>query len=417
MPLRGKGKRKKSQSPNSGRVDKTKKLKVNNKLPLNASQVSLAAPTTSQARPATRLAVSQPLPVTPTPIPHTITQDPAPEKTVKPVFVNAGILVIRNVIQKLKFAAKPLLKVRGNASTQVLCYSIDDKKILIAKLRSEQIGFHTFTDASDKPTYFLLKGFYHASCAELLSTLQASKVPATKVTDFIRNDNYVIYLVHVDKAVNVNMLNHSYKHVDGIVVRWDVLRKSNKKITQCFKCQSWGHSADNCGYIPRCVKCSDSHAKGECPRTTRVGDPTCCNCGGPHASNHRGCPAYKQHLEKIKSRAKKPSTVPHRNPVPLNSSSHFPSLDTQQSRPSSIVDNPSQSVSFARILSDSNSSVNSFAKLSQAQAKLNSIPNINETINVFVKMVDELSLCTDQSSQLNILLKYTTSFSLSNNGS
>lgn len=110
-----------------------------------------------------------------------------------------------------------------------------------------QIGFHTFTDTSEKPTYFLLKGFYLASCAELLAILKESKVPASKVTDFIRNDNYVIFLVHVDKSVNVNMLNHSHKYVDGIVVKWDVMRKSNKKVTQCFKCQSWGHSADNCG--------------------------------------------------------------------------------------------------------------------------------------------------------------------------
>lgn len=164
------------------------------------------------------------------------------------------------------------------------------------------------------------------------------------------------------------------------------------------------------------MKCSESHAKGSCTRTNRIGDPTCCNCGGPHASNHRGCPTYKQHLEKIKARSKKPLTVPHQDPVPLSSSSHFPRLSSQQPTASSIAANPSP-VSFARILSDSNNSVNSFTKLTQAQAKLNSLPNINETIDIFVKMVDELSQCRDQSGQLNILLKYTTSFSLFNNGS
>ena len=412
---KGRGKRKNSASPNSGSVAKLKHAKVTINSSANTSQVPVAAPMSSQSRPAS----SQSRPIPPQSTPNAASQDPVVGKTVKPVFVNSGIQVIRNVLKSVHFAAKPLLKVRGSSSTQVLCFSTDDKKNLVAKLRSDQIGFHTFTDAADKPAYFLLKGFYHASCAELLSILQESNVPAIKVTDFIRNDNNVIYIVHVDKSVNVNMLNHSHKCVDGIVVKWDVLRKSNKKVTQCYHCQSWGHSANNCGYIPRCVKCSEPHAIGSCSRVSRDGDPTCCNCGGSHASNHRGCPAYKEHLEKIKARSKKPSsTLLQRDPVPLSSLSHFPSLGTQKSSSRNNASNSSQSVSFSQVLSESNGhNSNVFTKLNNAQAKLNSLPNFNETIEVFVRMVDELSACSDQKGQLLILLKYTSTFSFTNNGS
>jgi hypothetical protein len=341
------------------------------------------------------------------------------------VFVNVGLQVIRNVLQSVQFSSKPLLKVRGSNSTQVLCSTVGDKKNLIRKLQSELIGFHTFTDPVDKPNYFILKGFYQATCEEVKSLLQSAAVPASKVTYFIRNDNYVMYLVHFDKTVNVNLLNHSHKLVDGIVVKWDVLRKSNKKVTQCFKCQQWGHSSINCGYTPKCVKCSESHAVGSCPRTTRDGDPSCCNCGGAHSSNHRGCPMYKKHLEKIQARSKKQSAAnSRRDPAPLFSSSDFPQLSSHKSTAStsSHVNTPnndiaSQSVSFSRILNESNNSFNAFTKLSQAQAKLNSLPNINETIDIFVKMVDELYACNDQSGHLKILLKYTTSFLFANNDS
>ena len=414
MQTRSKTKRKKSNSPNSGRVSKPKKVKVDIIPAANTSQVFMAAPPSTQSIPST----SQSSPAMSKSIPTTSAQNPVVGKTVKPVFVKSSFQVIRNVIQSVQFASKPLLKVRGSSSMQVLCSSVDDKKNLIAKLQSQQIGYHTFTDQADKPTYFLLKGFYQAPCEEVLSLLKAAAVPAIKVTDFIRNDNYVIFLAHFDKSINLNLLNHSHKHVDGIVVKWDVLRKSNKKVTQCFRCQQWGHSAVNCGLTPRCVKCNEAHEKGSCPRTTRDGDPTCCNCGGPHASNHRGCPAYKQHLEKIKARSKKPpTTVSQRNPLPLNSMSHFPRLNTQEdpAPSSSAVVNTSQSVSFARTLSESNNSV--FTKLTQAQAKLNSLPNINETIDIFIRMVDELGACNDQKGQLNILIKYTSSFSTTNNGS
>ena len=422
MQTRAKSKRKKSSSPNSGRVIKPKKAKVNINPVANNPQVFVTAPTTQQSLPATsqsRPATSQSSPGTSQSVPTTPNQNPVAGKTIKPVFVQSGFQVIRNVIQSVQFSSKPLLKVRGSNSTQVLCCSVDDKKKLIAKLQSEQIGYHTFTDQADKPTYFLLKGFYQAPCVEVLSMLQAAAVPAKKVTDFIRNDNFVIYLAPFDKSININLLNHSHKHVDGIVVKWDVLRKSNKKVTQCFRCQQWGHSAVNCGLTPRCVKCNEAHDKGACPRTTREGDPTCCNCGGPHASNHRGCPVYKQHLEKIKARSKKPSTtVLQRDPVPLDSMSHFPRLSTQQNPVSTSRAgvNTSQSVSFASKFSESNNSVDIFTKLTQAQDKLKSLPNINKTIDIFIRMVDELSACNDQNGQINILIKYT-SFSKTSNGS
>jgi hypothetical protein len=375
------------------------------------SQASLSAPAKSK----TSASPSQQPPATPN-------QVPVPGKTVKPVFANVNIQTIKNVLQSIQFVSKPLCKVRGSNSTQILCQSTEDKRKLIAKLQSQQIGFHTFTDPADKPTYFLLKGFYHATCDETLAALQASSVPAIKVTDFIRNDNYVIYLVHFDKSINVNLLNHSHKYVDDIVVKWDLMKKSNKKVTQCFRCQQWGHSSINCGFPARCVKCSETHDKGSCPRTSREGDPTCCNCGGPHTSSHRGCPAYKKHLEKLQARSKKPAAVAivHRSPAPINSSTHFPHLGTQQVPASSSSNfNPSQSVSFARTLSESNNNNhnNAFKKLSLAQAKLNALPNINETIDIFVKMVDELSTCNDQKGQLAILLQYSTSFSFPNNDS
>ena len=420
MVVRGKGnggKRKNSVSPNSKNVKKSKQAKVINKPQATNSQVSSIAPSTSQSPSVS----SQSRPIPPQSTHVAASQDPVIGKTVKPVFIKAGIEAIQNVIQSIRFATKPLLKIRGSSSTQVLCFSIDDKKILINKLRSEKIGFHSFTDAADKPAYFLLKGFYHKPCPVVLSMLQESNVPAVKVTDFIRNDDNVIYIVHVDKSVNLNTLNHSHKYVANVVVKWDVLRKTNKKVTQCYRCQSWGHSANNCGYIPRCVKCSESHELGSCSRTSRIGDPTCCNCGGPHASNHRGCPVYKEHLEKVKARTKKPpAVIQHRVPVPLSSTSHFPRLGTQISAaPSiSIASSSSPSVSFAQVLSESNShSSDIFTKLNQAQAKLNSLPNFNETIDVFVRMVDELSACSDQKGQLLILLKYTSTFSFANNGS
>lgn len=392
-------KRTKSKSPPKVGNSNSKKPKNDSSHTPVQKQSSSSASTSSQV----------PLNVT--------SQDPANGKFVKPVFVKSNFQVVKNVLQSVPFTSKPLCKVRGTNSTQVLCFNVEDKKKLINKLQSQNIGFHTFTDAVDKPNYFLMKGFYDASCNDALTALQSSAVPAVKVTDFIRNHNYVFFLVHFDKSVNVQLLNHSHKYVDGIVVKWEVLKKANKKPIQCYRCQSWGHASINCGLPERCVKCSGTHEKGSCPRTSREGDPSCCNCGGSHSSNHRGCPTYKQHLEKIKVRSNRQSpAVIYRSPANENYDSQFPQLG---SHAAPTINSQVGNLNFARTLRDPvvSQSNNAFIKLTQAQAKLNSIPNINESINVFVRMVDELSACNDQQGHLNILLKYCSSFNNTSNES
>ena len=160
------------------------------------------------------------------------------------------------------------------------------------------------------------------------------------------------------------------------------------------------------------MKCSTNHEQGECLRTSREGDPSCCNCGGNHPANFRGCPAYLQHIEKMKSRSRKfldhTQAPVQRVPVPLSSSQHFPSLISQVEPVSGHISHSSH-VSFAQSLKESNFSSNLFDKLSKAQQKFSSLPDINESVNLFVAMVDELSNCNDHKGRCSIFIKYCTS--------
>jgi hypothetical protein len=385
-----------SNSPTPKNQANVKKVKSN-------SQATLPIPSSSQ---------QQSTQQQPTQAAHS-SQVPA-SKPVKPIFVNESLQVVRNVLLSLQFSSRPLCKVRGPKSTQVSCFDINDKKKLIEKFKLQSIGFHTFSEPSEKLRCFVLKGFYNASCDELLNVLKSSSVPAIKVSDLIRKDDFVIFLVHFADVINVNFLNHNYHVIDDIVVKWENLKRSSNKVTQCFNCQKYGHSSLSCGYPPRCVKCDISHPKGACTRTSREGDPKCCNCGGNHSANHRKCPVYIQHLEKIKSRPSKSQVTVHQSSPSLTSSQQFPAL----SQSSGSGQNPHifNSVSFSQKVKDSSQVNNIFTKLSHAQNKLSSLPQINETIDIFVKMVDELSLCNDHKGRLLILTKYSIQDSLPRNG-
>ena len=60
-------------------------------------------------------------------------------------------------------------------------------------------------------------------------------------------------------------------------------------IRQCYHCQGFGHSAQNCSKQPVCLICGESQSRKECTKT----QPKCGNCKGPHVASYKGYPYYK----------------------------------------------------------------------------------------------------------------------------
>ena len=64
-------------------------------------------------------------------------------------------------------------------------------------------------------------------------------------------------------------------------------------VTQCFNCQSFGHSAKNCRSKQKCLICSESHFHKGC-HNKEARKHKCANCKGPHVASYKGCPEYKK---------------------------------------------------------------------------------------------------------------------------
>lgn len=65
---------------------------------------------------------------------------------------------------------------------------------------------------------------------------------------------------------------------------------SQFRITQCFKCQAYGHIATNCRKADTCGHCALSHRTQAC---TRSGEPKCANCNRRHAAWSGECSVRK----------------------------------------------------------------------------------------------------------------------------
>lgn len=70
-------------------------------------------------------------------------------------------------------------------------------------------------------------------------------------------------------------------------------------VTQCHRCQKFGHTRNYCHRPFACVKCAGNHPSTTC--TITKSSLKCANCKGKHTANYLGCPAYKKATKLIRA--------------------------------------------------------------------------------------------------------------------
>lgn len=411
-------------------------------------------------KPPSRVQPKQPAKVTTTPVPGQSSpasvepaKDPAESagitfKVVKPVFVEHNFQVVNNHVNNVQFSKKPLLKIANKLKIQVSCYTIEDKLKLIASLNEKKLKNFTYSEASEKSSIFVLRGHHKVKTEELLATIQAEGIQATKVTFLSDNEEAPLYIVHFEKGTtNINSLIYEHKTIGNLMIKWEKLDHNRKRPTQCHRCQQWGHSARNCGRDYRCVKCTNTHEIGKCERTTRDGDAKCVNCQGNHPANSRQCTAFLKYQERTTRRrapthfTSTPAPWANNGYNPRRRQADFPPLTTRQaqqnhqqplnshaqhpqqplgnrqtqydsdSEESQYDDESQHPVSFSQPRMSTNArpsrrvtnGTNSFATL---HAKFQSIPEIDTTMRLFNDLVRELGSTLDQPARMMIMMRY-----------
>ena len=72
-----------------------------------------------------------------------------------------------------------------------------------------------------------------------------------------------------------------------------VENKPPPKVTQCFKCQKFGHNFFECKETQStCLRCGGDHRHSTC--STLREQAKCANCAGNHAANFKGCPKFRE---------------------------------------------------------------------------------------------------------------------------
>ena len=212
-------------------------------------------------------------------------------------------------------------------------------------------------------------------------------------------------------------------------IKWE--RHENRKlITQCHRCQHFGHATSNCFREPRCVKCEEAHLTKDCTKDENTA-ATCCNCKGKHPANYRNCPVYLKKLEIIAKRntriqqiltgepaapeaftpAPPPATNPWTSgaavhsrgpdfpplPPPLQSRRQRPQTQTAERRPDSGLNPPLNNQVTVQAPSapamNQNLNLNIFSELTSEMNQLNSMINLNNLLMFVKDLIKNLMSC------------------------
>ena len=220
----------------------------------------------------------------------------------QPPIVIDGKIVDKSLYAMIQIITKDFVLQHNNSQDRVniTTFNKDIKTAVINELRRRNIEYHTFSGRDERRNTYVIKGLQGGwSSQEVREALAARGVDVFNV-NLMKNVLSPIYVISTNKNISLSML----KEKVGVLLytKVNIEKYANKRqISQCHRCQEWGHVAANCFLRQACLKCAGAHFTHECikPRDTPA---RCTNCKGDHPANSVTCPVYLKRLELLEKR-------------------------------------------------------------------------------------------------------------------
>lgn len=180
-------------------------------------------------------------------------------------------------------------------------------------LLNNNITFHTHTLAADRQLKVVLKGIpTDITNDDLKIELESLNFEVNMIKRFGTENRPMPICMVILSGIHAKNI-YEVSNLFYLKITVEAFKKSGP--SQCHFCQRFGHGSQNCGYPPRCVKCSGAHKNTECSKT-REETPTCANCNGPHTANFRGCPSYTLQVANSSTRTNNTNAIIPSVPFP-----------------------------------------------------------------------------------------------------
>lgn len=294
-------------------------------------------------------------------------------------------------------------------NTNVFIHDHDEFSQYLEQINEQNVEYHTYSTKYEKHHAFVIRGL-DKSVETSDVKLSLTEMLGEKIINVyqMKNTNG-LFLIITDSSLKVQYLNHNCRYVCHTRIFWE--RQQNKKrITQCRRCQMWGHATTNCRANPKCVKCSKDHWSRECTLVKKEDASSsifikCANCSGPHLAMSTECPAYLSKLESIERQREMEGNsqriIPRRTqfipaPIPENAWKRNRTGKNQNVAPPSTPTTSEQ----ARRNTNKQDNVempdlgdNNFTSLVSEFNELNSLVDLNYMISLVRKLNSTLKNC------------------------
>ncbi|GJQ87700.1 hypothetical protein Trydic_g22025 [Trypoxylus dichotomus] len=167
-----------------------------------------------------------------------------------------------------------------------------DYRRLVEIVTSLGVPFHSYQLTEEKPLKIVLRGLpEEISDEEIREDLaQQGFATATVKRMTVGPNKRPIPLVFVQLTINEQSKKiFDMRQVCGLYVRVESKQIKKNTVTQCHRCQLYGHGQRNCHAAAVCVKCAGPHQTAECNKP-REAPAKCALCKRPHTANYGGCP-------------------------------------------------------------------------------------------------------------------------------
>lgn len=243
------------------------------------------------------------------------------------------------------------------AKTQV------DQAALITFCQTNKIDYATQRSKHEQPLKVIIRKLpIDTPTSDIQIALTELKFNVQKVCQLSGKDKntgdrvpYPLFLVHLKKTPGVSEIYN----IDGLLYfKVTIEPYQNTTITQCYRCQRYGHVQTSCCATPRCVRCGEQHRTEACSKKGTQAPLRCANCQKEgHTANYKGCEIAQNYMKSQKPPEKRRSTPTPPPPPPQektsNSNSHQKPTRTYATAASDATSaNNSSEMSFSDLLSE-----------------------------------------------------------------
>ncbi|KAK5641707.1 hypothetical protein RI129_010254 [Pyrocoelia pectoralis] len=170
---------------------------------------------------------------------------------------------------------------------------------LIHFMQENKIVHHTYQPKEERAYRVVIKHLHYTTITESIKEeLSKGGHQVRNITNArkrITKEPLNLFFVDLEPAES-NKNVYKIQKIQNQIVTIEP-PKITKGISQCMRCQQYGHTKAYCTRPYVCVKCGGTHSTNNCTKT-RDTPARCALCNGPHPASYKGCEFYQGLLKK-----------------------------------------------------------------------------------------------------------------------